>query len=657
MSDTNTSPSSEQGAMKQWDESSGIDKLDFQVRPETTYLDLSKQNPQSNLTRSPAGDSPKPSSEDSSAGLSFLKTLGDPVEVNDFAAFRATALDLGTQQQIPFSELLADTSDSADESNHYPVLHELKAPSLPYFGNSSDPQAGYFGVLRDNEVVQIVTNDGTFPEQFDSFADFLQGQADPEDQSFWDDMCDGPTLNQFDIDPNCLQVDSSADFWNAGPTLDELPPAEAFPSLPPMESLQYVTRPPPLPLHSKPSLGLNIGLQQKDLQSPKHFAVAPMYDGEMPVQPDEIREWTPIKQTTEKDPEQLALSPSRKSRKRKAAVTSVGGSPGEAPSVSHLEKKLKMDECAIKMAYVQGLVKHIKPGQTLNARTTTIHQFDASKVYDPLPYPSTPFSIFQYTETGELEPGRLYTPSEIQEYLYSHPLHILPNGDYRPKEGGLRLWVQRNPADSARRYPSPQSNRCRFTGCFATHNVINQGHTRVCFDEQTHHGVNNNPFHASAFIHLNCLERFLDFPAICRDFSISPENRKLPLEPGKRNRMLFSPESSIHVASNFICACETGTLMGYPTGARPHKGTLTWRLMSNKVEEERPSFRRQHQIRGNAKGSQLTLHLGDLEVEARFRDKTRRSKYQEKRKRESDEESEEELEPRAKRKYTKRNRA
>ncbi|KAL8720454.1 MAG: hypothetical protein Q9225_002679 [Loekoesia sp. 1 TL-2023] len=653
---------SEQKAMEKLEKSLVNGELRSQFSPEAAYLDSSQQNHQSTTEKSTPKNTSKQDSGDSCAGLNFLKSFGDPAEVDDFAAFKATGLDLGTQEQISFSELLAGNAEWAGESSQYPALDALAAPTRPYYGDSPESQAGFFGVLRDNEAVQTTTNDGIFPEQLDSFSDFLQGQAVPEDQSFWNDLLNGPPLSEFDIDQACLQegltfqASDSHEIWNARPALDELTAAQASASLPSIESSQHVVRPPPLPLHSKPNLGPNGRLQQEHFHPRGQAAVAsqPQEATSIP-QPDDIRGWTPTEQSVEQDPKELAITPQRMSGKRKVAPLPLDDSSDEAFPISHLNKKQKIEECATKMAYVQGLVKHIEPGQTLNSRTTAIHHFNPSEVYDPVPNPPTLFSIFKYTLNGELEPGRLYTPSEIQDYLYSHPLHTLPSGVYDPKNGGLRLWIQRNPADSARRYPSPQSNRCRFTGCFATHNVINQGHIRVCFDEQTHLDLNTNPFHAAAYVHLNCLERFLDFPAICHDLPILPENRNLPLEPRGKNRMLLSPESSIHVAFKFIRASEAGTLTDYPSGGRPHEGTLVWRLMRNKVEEESHIFKRQQLARGGVKASQVCVHLGDLELESRVRDKTRRAKYQVRR--EEREEDEEEERVRVKRRYVRRGRA
>lgn len=644
MSNIDLPLSSDQQAMKQWEEALANGELAFNISPGTASVHSPKQYHQSlneNLTSKDHSDQ---KSTDSSTKTRFLKSFGDQLDVDDFTAFRATGLDLDTQREIPFSELLEGNFDFTDNLGVYPAPDALPAPTQPYFGESLGSPAGFFGVLRNNALLQT-TADGTFPEQFDGFPDFLEGHTNPDDQRFWDEIQNGLPPTQSESDNAYHQAtqefhySDQNKFWNARPALDELPAPEASASLLEIEGSRSKARPPQVPLHSKPSL------------RPQ----------QIPSQPN-----TPVEPSIQQESEKLFVATPHKNQKRTAPFSFNDSTDDEALSVSHVEKKQKIQECASRMAYVQGLVKHIGPGQTLNSRTTAIHQFDASSIYDPPPTPPTNWSIFKYTALGELETGRLYTPSEIREFLYSNPLHNLQEGIYNPKNSGLHLHIQRNPADSARRYPSPSSNRCRFVGCFATHNVINQGHVRVCFDEQSHLGHNNNPFHATAYVHLNCLERFLDFPALCRDLSIGPESRTLPHEPRGRNRMLLSPERLTHVALQFVRACEKGTLKDYPANARPHKGTLTWRLMSSKVEEENHILKRQATVRGGVKGSQVYVHLGDLEIESRVRDKTRRAKYQvrraESRKRKrGEEESEIEVEeveveevPRVKRKYTKR---
>ncbi|KAL8668447.1 MAG: hypothetical protein Q9224_007797, partial [Gallowayella concinna] len=245
---------------------------------------------------------------------------------------------------------------------------------------------------------------------------------------------------------------------------------------------------------------------------------------------------------------------------------------------------------ARKMALLENVPRNVQKSvtQRLNTRTKTIMKFDPSKVYDRLPHAPASWSIFRYTSDGELETGSLYTPTQIHQYLYDHPLHTLEDGTYSPKTGGLRLWIQRNPADSRRRYPvDRQSNRCRFTNCLATHNVINQGHLRLCFDEQSHlhtPDFRTDPFHNAGYIHLNCLERHLDFPQLCHDLPILVDDRPMLVEPRSRNKMTPPGLKALDIANQFIRACQDLTLMGYPNRARPHAGSLVERLMRDKVD-------------------------------------------------------------------------
>lgn len=595
--------------MKLWDETFAAGELGSHFELEPGNVGSPEQNLQSATPQSPWEDASE-----------FVNSLGDLGELEDFAAFTATSLDLSTQKQVSFSDLLADNAEFPNELTGYPAFDELTLPVQPYFGDSSTHQAGYFGMLHDNEAIQTPATGGNFPIDFDSFTDFLQGEKCAKQHDLRNESTNEVPSSQFKVGQGCHQwADSPSDFWSDLPALDELPSPDVS---------QYGFQPPPLPLHSKPSVGSNGRLQQKHFRHQAPAPVAMMLPRVSSVSQTEDSEWMPSNSPVGEDCEDLAFKPPQRGQKRKAPVIPLDHSDDEAPPVVGRKRERRVQECATKMAYVHGVVQQIPPGQRLNPRTKAIHQFDASKIYDQFTNHAKAWSIFEYTAIGELEPGRFYTPSEIHSYLYQNPLHTLPSGVYDPKNGGLRIWIQRNPADSARRYPSSLSNRCRFKDCFATNRVINQGHTRVCFDEQTHLRLKNDPFHAAGYVHLNCLERFLNFPAICRDLPISPENRNLLHEPRRRNRMMLAPDSAIHIAHVFIRACETGTLADYPEHGRPHRGTLVWQLMSHKVEEEDHVFRRQERKRGDAKASHVAVHLGDLELESKVRDKTRMARYQ-----------------------------
>lgn len=582
-------------------------------------------------------------------------SLGHIVELGDFAAFTATANDLAsTQKRVSFSQLLADDAEYPDGSTPYPPLDEPDFPDQPHFGDSL--QGGHYGVFRSNEAIQSPALGSNFPTQYYS----------AEHEATWNEILAENPLSQFDVDQAWQQaMASSGDIWNACPALQELPSPEVE---------EFGLQPPPLPLHSKPGRPLLIPGPNAPIADMVPRAISRLRSDSgseySPTEDDCIDPALAPTQATRKRKVPASTSKDTKRRKTKVPTIRLDDSDNEAPPLSVSDKKQRIQEASIKMAYVQGSFRQVPPGQRISPRTKAIQQTEElNKKYDPVP-PTANWSTFKYSATGEVNMGDLLTPSDIQRYLYDHPLHTLPSGVHDKKNSGLRLWIQRNPADSARRYPSHQANRCRFTDCLATNNVINQGHLRVCFDEQTHLGLNNNPFFAAAYVHLNCLERFLDFPTICQDLNISPDNRNLPHEPRGRNRMMLSPASSTHIAHSFIRKCENGMLKGYPKNARPHEGTLVWQLMSNKVAEESHIFRRQEAKRGDAKASRVNVHLGDLELEAQNRDKTRRVKYQVDRKgpatkkrkarHESENESgsgsesEEEVKTKPKKKYTKR---
>ncbi|KAL9010315.1 MAG: hypothetical protein Q9173_004740 [Seirophora scorigena] len=607
----------EDGARKRLECDVATGERETQPALETANTDSLEGNPQQTAT------APSPSAD----ALAFYDGLGGPFESEDFAAFTATGQNFAsTQRRVSLSELLAESVEYPIDSTRYPPLDKLTVPDQPFSLDSSAHPA-YWGVLGgDNQGIQTPAVDGIFP--FD----------DLNDPYFWDDILSEPPLNHFDIDQTCQQVtEFSNDIWNARPGLDEVHDVPGF-------GFQA----PPLPLYSKPNLDVHRRLQQKHFHSPAPAPSATKVPRVSSMPPSD-GEWTPDISAVD-DEEDLVLTLLQNIRKRKAPATASNDSgrrKKKAPAVPRddsdseadpprpIDKNQKITAAATKMAYIQSVVKQAPPGRTLNARTQAIQMAgEISKTYDQLPTSSTQdWSTFRYSATGELNQDELLTASEIQNYLYNHPLHTLASGMYDPKNGGLRIWIQRNPSDSSRRYASPRLNRCKFRDCFATNNVINQGHIRVCFDEQTHLGLNNNPFHVAAFVHLNCLERFLDFPAVCRDLPILPENRELPNEPNGRNRMMLSPDILTHVAFSFIRECEYGTLRDYPEHGRPHRGTLTWQLMSNKVDDEAPVFKRQRANRGE-KASHITVHLGDLELEASARDMTRRAKYQVDRKRE-----------------------
>ncbi|KAI9802082.1 MAG: hypothetical protein M1833_002003 [Piccolia ochrophora] len=329
--------------------------------------------------------------------------------------------------------------------------------------------------------------------------------------------------------------------------------------------------------------------------------------------------------------------------------------------------------------------------QGKTARTSKINNFHPEEVYAPLgKAPTTWGGIFRYTEDGELIPTRRYTTSEILQYLYTHPLHTDPSTGVRnPHKSRLQLRIQRTPADSSRRYPSHDSSLCRFTNCFAQKNRIRVGEFRVCFDELsrrvpraprsrqprtpvTHCSVTykcacktlsaahtarcnqpatqHDPFFNAGYVHLNCLERLTDFPALVANLNFIAENRTFPVEPDARNRMSLSSGKghALAAAQEFIASCLGGTvpktyprITSFKAGVKPrHEGSLTHTLMLAKMEDETSTLHRTRVKRGDNPGM-LHNHLGDLEAILAVRQETKAVRKAKKRARSDDDDMEE----------------
>jgi hypothetical protein len=294
-----------------------------------------------------------------------------------------------------------------------------------------------------------------------------------------------------------------------------------------------------------------------------------------------------------------------------------------------------------------------------NRRSAKIDSFDPSKVYDELDVAPEPWSHFEYSEHGELLPGATYSATELRDYLYNHPLHTY-EGKTDRKRSRLRLWIQRAPADSARRKPSAFSDRCRYDNCPCPNQSIRIGHFRVCFDEQSwkKHAKEEymDPFINAGYVHLYCMEKLIDFPRVVRDLNVRPETRKLKNELDGANRMDLGRVEVVVAADRFIQACNAGEeLPDYPRltadnpagRPRPYKGTLNHRLQLAKLEAEQPCRQRKRMELGD-KRSQIHHHLGDLEAQQREKEKTKAATLRKKRGRltyeTDDDESEQELE-------------
>ena len=189
--------------------------------------------------------------------------------------------------------------------------------------------------------------------------------------------------------------------------------------------------------------------------------------------------------------------------------------------------------------------------------------------YNPLELAPASWDIFEYNSFGELELDRKYSTQELYRYLYSNPQHQVGE-TCNPKLGGFTLWIQRTPHDSTAGYGHPQAGLCRFKTC-EHNNVIKAGDIRVAFDEMTKVVLNLDPKHNAGYVHLSCLEKKMDFPKLCKDLDVRPEDRVLPLEGAQKNLMILQDRTELDHVQRFIDFCNVN---GRAPLSYPGLGTL-----------------------------------------------------------------------------------
>lgn len=189
--------------------------------------------------------------------------------------------------------------------------------------------------------------------------------------------------------------------------------------------------------------------------------------------------------------------------------------------------------------------------------------------YKPLEIAPASWDAFEYNSFGELEPGRAYSAEELLRYLYCNPQHQIGE-NYNPKLGGFTLWIQRTPCGPAFGYGHPEANLCRFKNC-EHKNIIEAGDIRVAFDELTNNNPKLDPKHNAGYAHLSCLEKQIDFPMLCKDLEVKPENRVLSLEWTQKNPMILQDRTELDHVQRFIDFCDVN---GRAPLSYPVLGTL-----------------------------------------------------------------------------------
>ncbi|KAF2277246.1 uncharacterized protein EI97DRAFT_441983 [Westerdykella ornata] len=230
--------------------------------------------------------------------------------------------------------------------------------------------------------------------------------------------------------------------------------------------------------------------------------------------------------------------------------------------------------------------------------------------YRPIYYENRPHPIggpwktpngykFKYTKNWEFSQAT-YSAAQLNDFIFHYPRD-------KNKHSKLTIWIQKSSTDSAVRYASATHKKCRFRDCPANlygNGTITVGQPRVAFDERWHeHGMNVDPYLVAGYAHLYCMERFLDFEAICKLGIVKVDERVFRKEPNGRFAATLNGEAEADIAVAFIQAAMEGTLRtdrklkqfrNYPVHSeyrhgepKPHDDTLTFWMMQE-LDEARP---------------------------------------------------------------------
>lgn len=288
----------------------------------------------------------------------------------------------------------------------------------------------------------------------------------------------------------------------------------------------------------------------------------------------------------------------------------------------------------------------------LTTRTAKCNSYDPGQYYTYTPPPLGDWSSrrneFQYTKNGELSDAT-YSAEQIRDFILNYP---------EDKDGKtrLQLFIQVGPTDSARRYLSQTWAKCRFRDCPVNKyekGTILHGHYRVAFDERSYGTSNRYDPHlaASAYAHLYCMERFLDFEYICRKTHVQVDTRQYSTEPKGKFHATLSGRPECGIAQEFVKYASRGTLRTsmsefaeYPVHSqyaegqsKPHEHTLTAHMHKVKAGTRPAAQIKQFEDRGLGP-SHILVNKGDLEVlmQEKRRKKDKAAKNLAKRKRERD---------------------
>ncbi len=263
-----------------------------------------------------------------------------------------------------------------------------------------------------------------------------------------------------------------------------------------------------------------------------------------------------------------------------------------------------------------------------NKRPENISKFQSSSYYQPLPHapltwgkidPSTLEPSFRYTQHGELLPTSKFETQQIMDYISGHPLHHT-SGIFDPKHSGLTIWIQTVPADSGSRYATKNSDKCRFLQCPDPLRTIRKGDFRVAFDENfAMAGSKYDLYHVAGYVHLSCLERFVNFPQLCKDYNVLPDTRIFPEGKNKMAVTRDHPEMA-EVVMDFIRDSVPWNNEGNQRPRDYYNQTLNYRLTLEHLNRQASHLA---SIRDERGGNHIGIHLNNLELWVALQRKTK----------------------------------
>lgn len=285
-----------------------------------------------------------------------------------------------------------------------------------------------------------------------------------------------------------------------------------------------------------------------------------------------------------------------------AGARKIASVPKPAPARgAPLSRKAKRDRSGFKREHTRlsrqkTWVRVNEQRQGANKRGGKLNGYDPSVYYtkvDPPPNWTAAGHVFEYNDDGELSKN-CYTAQQIDAYLRYHDAVFSSQGGRK-----LRIWIQKSPADCARRYANPDSAECKFKDCLlrqlGKRSTVWQGHLRVAFDESydmygksKNSNITVDPFAVAGYAHLYCFERFLDLPDLVNYVTVKLDSRIIDTEPNGEYPCRLEPDSTVDkrhdAAIKYMEQTGQGKLIEFPAAypvhanhngaAKPHELTL-----------------------------------------------------------------------------------